>query len=70
MGINRFSATTASFPTTSPFLGNRLLLGRMGCIIHIPRHLLFVPTRVNNFLFSSRFEVVAVKGMGKVSRTK
>jgi hypothetical protein len=42
----------------------------MGCIIHIPRHLLFVSARVNNFLLSGRFEVGAVKGMGKVSRTK
>jgi hypothetical protein len=42
----------------------------MGCIIHIPRHLFFVSARVNNFLFSGRFEVGAAKGMGKVSRTK
>jgi hypothetical protein len=42
----------------------------MGCILHIPRHLLFVSARVNNFLLSGRFEVGAAKGMGKVSRNK
>jgi hypothetical protein len=42
----------------------------MGCILHIPRHLLFISTGVNNFLLSGRFEVGAAKGMGKVSRTK
>jgi hypothetical protein len=42
----------------------------MGCILNIPRHLLSVPARVNNFLLSGRFEVGAAKGMGKVSRSK
>jgi hypothetical protein len=69
-GINRFPATTTSFPATSPLLGNHLLLGRVGYVIHIPRHLLFVPARVNNFLLSGRFDVGAAKGMGKVFRTK
>jgi hypothetical protein len=69
-GINRLPATTASFPATSLLLGNHLLLGRVGCVIHIPCHLLFVPARVNNFLLSGRFDVEAAKGMGKVCRTK
>jgi hypothetical protein len=42
----------------------------MGCILHIPRHLLFVSARVNNFLLSGRFEVGTANGMGKVSRAK
>jgi hypothetical protein len=42
----------------------------MGSIIHIPRHLLFVPARVNNFLLSGRFDVRAAKEVGKVCRTK
>jgi hypothetical protein len=42
----------------------------MGCILHIPRHLLFVPARVNNFLLSGRFHVGAAKGMCEVCRTK
>jgi hypothetical protein len=42
----------------------------MGCVIHIPRHLLFVPVRVNNFLLSGGSDVGAAKGMGKVCRTK
>jgi hypothetical protein len=49
---------------------SRLLLGCMGCIFHIPRHLLFISARVNNFLLSGRFEVGTAKGMGKVSRAK
>jgi hypothetical protein len=59
-----------SSPATGPFLGNRLLLSRMGSIFHIPRHLLLVPARVNNFLLSGRFLVGAAKGMCKVYRTK
>jgi hypothetical protein len=42
----------------------------MGCIIHIPRYLLFVPARVNNFLLSGRFDVGTAKGMDKMCRTK
>jgi hypothetical protein len=42
----------------------------MGCIFHIPRHLLLVPARVNNFFLSGRFLVGAAKGMCKVCRTK
>jgi hypothetical protein len=42
----------------------------MGYIIHISRHLLFVPARVNNFLLCGRFDVGAAKGMGKVCRSK
>jgi hypothetical protein len=64
-GINRFPATTASFPATNP-----LLLGHAGCVIYIPRHLLFVPARVNNFLLSGRFGVGAAKRMSKVRGSK
>jgi hypothetical protein len=42
----------------------------VGYVIHIPRQLLFVPARVNNFLLSGRFDVGAAKGMGKVFRPK
>jgi hypothetical protein len=42
----------------------------MGCILHIPRHLLSVSARVNNFFLSGRFEVGAAKGIGKVNRSK
>jgi hypothetical protein len=42
----------------------------MACVLHIPRHLLFVSAGVNNFLLSGRFEVVTVKGIGEVSRAK
>jgi hypothetical protein len=42
----------------------------MGCIFYIPRHLLLVPARVNNFLLSGRFLVGAAKRMCKVCRTK
>jgi hypothetical protein len=69
-GINRFLATTTSFPATNPLLGDHLLLGRADCVIYIPRHLLFVPARVNNFLLSSRFGVGAAKGMSKVRGSK
>jgi hypothetical protein len=69
-GINRFPATTASFPTTNPLLGDHLLLGRAGGVIYIPHHLLFVPARVNNFLLSGRFGVGAAKRMSKVRRSK
>jgi hypothetical protein len=42
----------------------------VGCILHISRHLLFVSAGVDNFLLSGGFEVVTVKGMGEVSKTK
>jgi hypothetical protein len=42
----------------------------MGCILHIPRHLLFVSAGMNNFFLSGRLEVGTAKRMGKVSRTK
>jgi hypothetical protein len=69
-GIDRFPATTASFPATNPLPRDHLLLGLEGCVVYIPRHLLFVPAGVNNFLLSGRLGVGAAKGMSKVRRSK
>jgi hypothetical protein len=69
-GISRFPTTTTRFSATNPLLGNHLLLGRTGCIIYVPRHLLFVSAGVNYFLSSGGLGVGAAKGMSKIHRTE
>jgi hypothetical protein len=69
-GIDRFPATTTSFPASNPLLGDHLLLGLEGCVIYIPRHLLLVPGGVNNFLLSGRLGIGVAKGMSKVRGSK
>jgi hypothetical protein len=68
--ISRFPATTTRFSTTNPFLGDHLLLGRAGCVIYVPRHLLLVSAGVNYFLSSGGLGVGAAKGMSKIRGTK
>jgi hypothetical protein len=58
------------FSATNPFLGDHLLLGRAGCVICVPRHLLLVPAGVNYFVSSGGLGVRAAKGMSKIRRTK
>jgi hypothetical protein len=40
----------------------------MGCVIYVPRHLLFVSTGVNYFLSSGGLGVGVAKGMSKIRR--
>jgi hypothetical protein len=70
MGINRFPATTTRFSATNPLLGDHLLLSRVGYVIYVPRHLLFVSAGVNYFLNSGGLGVGAAKGMSKIRRTE
>jgi hypothetical protein len=58
------------FYATTPLLGDHLRLNRAGCVIYVPRHLLFVSTGVNFFLVSGRLGVGVAKGMSKVRRAK
>jgi hypothetical protein len=69
-GISRFPATTTRFYATAPLLGDHLRLYRAGCVIYVPRRLLFVFAGVNHFLVSGRLRVGAAKGMSKVRRAK
>jgi hypothetical protein len=69
-GISRFPATTARFPAAAPLLGDHLRLSRAGCVIYVPRHLLFVSTGVNYFLSSGGLGVGVAKGMSKVRMAK
>jgi hypothetical protein len=69
-GISRFPAATARFSATNSLLKDHLLLGRAGCVICVPRHLLLVSARVNYFLSSSGLGVRAAKGMSKIRRTE
>jgi hypothetical protein len=69
-GISGFPATTTRFSATNPLLGNHLLLGRAGCVIYVPRHLLFVSAGVNYLLSSGGLGVGAAKGMSKIRRTE
>jgi hypothetical protein len=69
-GISGFFAATTRFCTTTPLLGSHLYLGRAGCIIYVPRHLLFVAAGMNFFLLSGRLGVGAMKGMSEVRRAE
>jgi hypothetical protein len=42
----------------------------VGCVIYVPRHLLFISAGVNYFLSSGGLGVGAAKGMSKVRRAK
>jgi hypothetical protein len=69
-GISRFPTTTTRFYATAPLLGDHLRLNRVGCVIYVPRCLLFVSARVNFFLVGGRLGVGAAKGMSKVRGAK
>jgi hypothetical protein len=58
------------FHATAPLLGDHLRLNHAGCVIYVPRHLLFVSAGVNHFLVSGRLGVGSAKGMSKVHRAK
>jgi hypothetical protein len=69
-GISRFPATTTRFSATNPLLGDHLLLGRAGCVVYVPRHLLFVSAGVNHFLSSGGLGVGVAKGMSIIHGTE
>jgi hypothetical protein len=58
------------FPAAALLLGDHLHLNHAGCVIYVPRRLIFVSAGVNYFLGSGRLRIGAAKGMSKVRRAK
>jgi hypothetical protein len=75
-GVKRLSASATRPSATTPFLGTlwpfcHLLFALAGGVLHIRRHLLLVPARMNFFLITSDVLRRRLAGVGgKIHRSK